>query len=77
MLSVGGAFEFLMAEWHLPPDYIINNWTDELLNLMVEKLTDRKLGVKVKEPSKPMASSDGSALARMGNMVKVIDNRGD
>ena len=29
-------------EWRLDPVYIVNNWTDELLNLMVEKLTERK-----------------------------------
>ncbi len=31
-----------MAEWHVTPDYIVNNWTDELLNLMTEKLEERK-----------------------------------
>lgn len=31
-----------MVEWHLPPDYIVNNWTEELLNLMVEKLAERR-----------------------------------
>ena len=30
-----------MSEWHLSPDYIVNNWTDELLNLMIEKLSAR------------------------------------
>jgi hypothetical protein len=32
----------LLAEWHLPPDYILNNWTDEMLTLMIEKLVERK-----------------------------------
>ncbi len=31
-----------MSEWHLSPDYIVTHWTDELFNLMVEKLTERK-----------------------------------
>jgi len=31
-----------MAEWHVTPDYIINNWTDELFSLMVDKLVERK-----------------------------------
>jgi len=26
----------------LPPDYILDNWTEELFNLMVEKLVERK-----------------------------------
>jgi len=32
----------LLAEWHMPPDHIVSNWTDELLNLMIEKLVERK-----------------------------------
>lgn len=32
----------MMAEWHVPPDYIVNNWTDELLDLMAEKLAERR-----------------------------------
>ncbi len=31
-----------MVEWHLSPDYIVNNWTDELLDLMMQKLIERK-----------------------------------
>jgi len=31
-----------MAEWHITPDYIMNNWTEELLDLMIEKLVERK-----------------------------------
>lgn len=31
-----------MSEWHLTPEYILNNWTDEKFNLMVEKLVERK-----------------------------------
>ncbi len=31
-----------MTEWHLTPEYILNNWTEEELNLMVEKLIERK-----------------------------------
>lgn len=32
----------MLAEWHLAPDYILNNWTDEMLTLMVEKMVERK-----------------------------------
>ncbi|MCJ7828157.1 MAG: hypothetical protein MUP81_00255 [Dehalococcoidia bacterium] len=31
-----------MSEWHLPPDYIMSHWTEELLVLMIDKLIDRK-----------------------------------
>jgi len=32
----------LLAEWHIPPEYIIENWTQEKFELMVEKLSERK-----------------------------------
>jgi len=32
----------MLAEWGLTPEYIINNWTEELLNLMTRKLAERK-----------------------------------
>ncbi len=32
----------MLAEWGLPPDYIVNNWTEEELNLMTRKLAERK-----------------------------------
>ena len=31
-----------MTEWHLTPEYIIENWTSEKLILMVDKLVERK-----------------------------------
>lgn len=31
-----------MVEWHVTPDYIVANWTDELLDLMITKMVDRK-----------------------------------
>lgn len=40
--SLAETFEILLAEWHLPPAYILNNWTDELLDLMIQKLVERK-----------------------------------
>lgn len=68
-----------MTEWHLPPGYIIENWTDELLSLMCEKLADRKqreieavqkhsagLGRRSK------AVSIKELLARGSNMIKVV-----
>ncbi len=42
-----------MSEWHITPDYIVNNWTDELLNLMVEKLSERKEREKKAIEGKP------------------------
>ena len=71
-LSVGGAFEFMMAEWHVTPDYIVNNWTEELLDLMVQKLAERK-----QKESEAMKSgtdkkvSDKALFNRMGKNVEV------
>ncbi len=32
----------MLVEWGLTPEYIINNWTEEELNLMTQKLAERK-----------------------------------
>lgn len=34
--------EFILAEWHIDPIVISDTWTDEMLQLMLEKLVDRK-----------------------------------
>lgn len=67
-----------MAEWHLPPDYIVNNWTEELLNLMVEKLTERKQReTKAIEKSGSQTPKDQSVSietlsAMSGGLIKVV-----
>ena len=65
-----------MAEWQVTPDYIVNNWTDELLELMTEKLVERKLRESGdKGEAETQTSSDRSvdALAAMSNgMIKVV-----
>ena len=32
----------MLSEWHITPDYIVLHWTDELFNLMCERLVERK-----------------------------------
>ena len=68
-----------MTEWHVTPDYIVNNWTDELLDLMIKKLTERKEKEtdSMNRASGKQVTSDGSGLRQMGSMVKVVDNRGN
>jgi len=69
----------MMAEWHLPPDHIVGNWTDELLNLMIEKMVERKQresdaisGKKTEE-----VSVSPEALGKISRgMIKVV-KRGD
>ena len=66
-----------MTEWHVTPDYIMCHWTDELFNLMVVKLAERKTREREAIEGKPKVSQDGSALKRMGSMVKVVKKDGD
>lgn len=61
-----------MAEWHLPPDYIVDNWTDELLELMIEKMVERKYGTD----SPPKLNSEGELFAKAKNLVKVVKRGG-
>lgn len=61
-----------MAEWHTTPDYIVNNWTDELLNLMIEKLVERKER-ETKKPPDPGVSVEMLA-AQSGGMIAMESN---
>ena len=67
-----------MVEWHVTPDYIVNNWTDELLNLMMEKLVERKQreASAVKESGsrspKDRTVSTETLSAMSGGMIKVV-----
>ena len=68
-----------MTEWHVTPDYISNNWTDELLNLMVDKLIERKEREEeavrqISNRSESYKVSDTELFSRMGKMVKVVNN---
>ncbi len=58
----------LLAEWHLPPEYILDNWTEEELNLMVGKFADRR-----KRENDAMSGRTPSAtpaqLAAAGNAI--------
>ena len=60
-----------MVEWHITPDYILNNWTDELLDLMVGKLVERKK--RESQPSRPKAEvPDNLFFAKAKNLIKVV-----
>ena len=63
----------LMAEWHVPPDHIAENWSDELFSLMVKKLTERRERErKAIEGTEGLISSD-ELIKRMGSSVEVIE----
>ena len=63
-----------MAEWHVTPDYIINNWTEELLNLMLEKRAER-LTRLVEPTGEPISQESGKVsedlfYAMAGNLIE-------
>ena len=77
----------MLAEWHITPDHIINNWTDELLDLMVGKFLERKKreidAIQGKtgeihnlEPGTEVVS-DTELFRRMGIEVKKEKKSGD
>lgn len=71
-----------MAEWHLAPEYIIGNWTDEEFALMCEKLMKRKRReaemLKVEPEVSRRSSSrlipDSELFRKMGSLVEVKRN---
>ena len=64
-----------MVEWHITPDYIVNNWTDEQFTLMCEKLTERKKReLDAMQGKKTSTVSDKALLAKMGIKVKKRGN---
>ena len=66
-----------MSEWHLPPDYIVSNWTDELLNRMVDKLTERK--ERERKPKSEPVESEALFKARTSGsgFIKWETKHGD
>ena len=64
----------MLAEWHITPDYIVNNWTDELLTLMIEKMAERKKREvqAMRPPSGDNKVSDSDMFGMLGNKIKVV-----
>ena len=65
-----------MTEWHTTPDYIVNNWTDELFDLMVEKLVERKEresnAMQKNQTPKGQSVSVETLAAKSRGMIKVV-----
>lgn len=66
----------MLAEWHLPPDYIVDNWTDELFCLMCESLGARKKREsaaieKPRDNSRGVTVSDNELFKQADKMIKV------
>ncbi len=67
-----------MTEWHIPFDHILNHWSDEQLDVMVQKLTERKAREAACPPKVPEHRVSVDQLAKGSrNMVKVVDHYGD
>ncbi len=62
-----------MAEWHVTPDYIVNNWTDEEFNLYVEKLVERKERElrAMQRGDEPTQVSEDAFLSAASNLIEV------
>jgi len=58
------------VEWGLDPVYIVNNWTDELLDLMIEKLVKRKK--LAMEPNDSEGVTADELAMRSNGMIKVV-----
>ena len=72
-----------MCEWHVPPDYIVANWTDEIMALMLDKLVERRRreaeaierirhGENTEQPTGDGLVSETEFLQAMGDKIKVI-----
>ena len=59
-----------MVEWHVTPDYIFNNWTDELLELMQLKLIERK--TREMPSAKENKVPESVLFAKGKNLIKVV-----
>ena len=67
-----------MSEWHITPDYIVNNWTSELLNLMIEKLVERKKRERgLGAPGTSNSASLEELAINSRGFIKVVRKNGD
>ena len=62
----------MLAEWGLPPEYIMANWTDEELTMMSWALRDRKMRESGRIPDGGHMVSDARLFGMLGNKVKVV-----
>lgn len=66
-----------MAEWHIPPDHIVGSWTDELLNLMVEKMVERKAKLRLPREREQVGVSPDTFFTQARNLFKRVVKHGD
>jgi hypothetical protein len=63
-----------LIEWHLTPEYIIDNWTDEEFTLMIAKLNERKKreidAVQSRGSETDTMVSDVELFKELGNKIR-------
>lgn len=75
----------MLSEWHLPPEYILDNWTDELLDLMVSKMVARHKRMNAAMEGKEQFPANGAGeqlvpevdLFRRAGIVIKVKNSGN
>ena len=71
-----------MVEWGITPDYIANNWDEDLLNLMLEKLSQRKqkeqeaIQGRGRDLGKTIVS-DTELFAQLGGAIRMEKSSGN
>jgi hypothetical protein len=68
-----------LTEWRLDPVYIAENWTDELLGLMIEKLNTRHKAISEAMSGRTgigrttdTVVTDKQLFEQLGNKIKVV-----
>ena len=60
----------------MTPEYIVENWTEEKLNLMLEKLVARKVpdGTQIPKQERDVMVSDKALFGQLGKKMKVVND---
>jgi len=64
-----------MTEWHLPPDYIVDHWTNELLELMITKMVERRRALTGRKPVTKPGDRRVSEDVLFMNASKFIEHK--
>lgn len=68
-MTLGAVYEIMMVEWGLDPIAIVDRWTDEMMDLMLDKLIDRKK--QESEAIESASSGNGSSRDNVQYMSTV------
>lgn len=74
-LSLAGRFELILFEWHLTPEYILDNWTDEQFELLCEKRNERMIATN-DAMARASGESKSSGPAKRVSDVELFQQMG-